>query len=138
MRESGQMHILDTTSPAAVLAASEANLCDAWALFGCPLPDGFYDGPDLQRVISGLPSAFWNSVYRARFARDTVDAQIEAALAPYRQRNLDMFWWLTSSSQPAELGERLEAHGLNRVGALVDMAADLRSVPDAVPMPPGL
>lgn len=130
--------IIEETSPTVVLPASEANLCDAWAVFGCSLPDGFHDGADMQRIISGLPSAFWNSVYRARFAPNTVDEQIEATLAPYKERNLDMFWWLTSSSQPANLGERLEAHGLTRVGALVDMAADLRNLPGTVPTPSAL
>jgi GNAT superfamily N-acetyltransferase len=129
--------IIEDFSPTASIAASEANMCASWADVGCPLPGELYDGPDMQRIVSGLPSPLFNAVYRARLAPDTVDEQIEAAIAPFKARGLDAFWWLTASSQPADLGARLEAHGLTFRGTTPDMVANLREIPPTA-MPAGV
>src|SRR5207248_233597 len=101
-----------------------ASMCASWADVGCPLPGELYDGPDMQRIVSGLPAPLFNAIYRARFAPETVDEQIEAAIAPFKARGLAALWWLTASSQPADLGARLEAHGLTYLGTTPDMVAD--------------
>ena len=67
--------VLTDMSAVATLAASESNLCAAWSDIGCALPGELYNGSDMFRILSGLPSPFWNAVYRPRFSPETVDEQ---------------------------------------------------------------
>src|ERR1700674_445382 len=127
--------ILNDLSPVATLAASEANLCAAWSDIGCPLPGELYHGPDMFRFRSGLPSPFWNAVYRPRFSPETADEQIDTPLKYFGEHGQAMFWWLTSSFRPTDLGARLEARGLSRELTLLDMAADLAKIPESSPLP---
>src|SRR5437867_1036276 len=59
-----------------------------------------YDGPDLLRVLTGIPHPVFNAVFRARFSPGALDEQIESALAPFKARGLPMFWWVGPDGEP--------------------------------------
>lgn len=57
-----------------------------------------------------------NRVLSAQLAPDDIDARIEATLTHFRSRRLPMSWRIGPSSQPADLGKHLMAHGLTYTG----------------------
>lgn len=91
-----------------------------------------------RSVITGGQHPFLNHVFLTPPSPEAVDAAIEAALAPLRSRNLPALWWSGFSFQPADLGARLEAHGLSHLGDWTGMAVDLQALDEAAQSPPGL
>src|SRR4029079_12822977 len=89
-------------------------------------------------IITGGTHPFLNHVFLTPRASQSLDTAIEAALAPFRARNLPAFWWSGFSSQPADLGARLEAHGLTHLGDWTGMAVDLLALHEELPAPPKL
>ena len=130
--------ILRDLSRPALIGAIEENLCATWALVGkTPLAECEV-GPELMRLISGVPSPVCNGVYRARFAAADADARIRDALLPFRSRKLPMIWWAGPSSRPSCMGPRLAAHGLVHADESPGMALDLSTLDRGAPPPPGL
>lgn len=62
-------------------------------------------------TISDLPYPLFNSVMRARLAESDVDHAIDARMQSCRDRDVPMLWWTGPSTQPANLGERLDGRG---------------------------
>lgn len=109
-----------------VVAAIESNLCEwmrAWDWANSPKGQ-VVDDPFVFWAISGVPIVDCNGVFRADFANET-ESRIDAALEPFRQERMPMCWWIGPSSRPADLGERLQSHGLVHVGNPPGMAVDL-------------
>lgn len=96
------------------------------------------DTPELAWGISGLAVGLFNGIVRTRLNAEpaaSLDARIEATLAPFMARQLPMAWWVTPSSRPADLAARLEAYGLQHVGDDPAMAVDLLALPERVAVP---
>jgi GNAT superfamily N-acetyltransferase len=74
-------------------------------------------------------------VLRARLEPGRVDTAIEMAIARYRQRGVPMAWWTGPVTRPADLGERLLAHGLTPEEGLTGMAVDLLTIREDLPTP---
>jgi GNAT superfamily N-acetyltransferase len=122
-------------TPAALAAADERNLAEAWASFG-QVPDVAVDAtPAMVRVATGLPNPALNGVVRARLAPDEVDARIDDTLAWFTTQRVPMIWWVGPTSSPDDLGARLEVHGLSRVGTTPGMSIHLDALPDVAPVP---
>ncbi|MCL1470799.1 GNAT family N-acetyltransferase [Argonema antarcticum] len=83
------------------------------------------DKPDMLLIDSRLPSDTFNYVCRANFPESEVDSRIDFALNYFQQRQLPIAWWIGPNSQPANLAEHLEKHGLKRVEQAAGMALDL-------------
>lgn len=126
------------TDPASALAlaASEANLCSALLDLVPSVPGETYDGPEFFRYMSGLPFALWNGVVHPRLTPETADQQIEAEVRRFEGHGVPMCWWLTYSSRPNDLAQRLEKRGLAATMLLEEMSVDLTAIPDSVPLPP--
>jgi GNAT superfamily N-acetyltransferase len=92
----------------------------------------------VQWVMTGIPHPMFNGVFGATLPCDGVEAAIEEAMAPFKAHHVPMCWWTGPSTRPADLGERLEAHGLRRAEDLPGMAMDLAALNDALPEPSGL
>jgi len=113
------------TSNDVFLKAIEDNLFSAWAhLARLPQVD-YRDEPESVRFLGGIPFPLCNSVMRADLAEAEIDGKIEETLSPFRERELPMFWWIGPATRPADLGSRLERHGLRYMDEAVGMAADL-------------
>jgi hypothetical protein len=61
---------------------------------------------------TGLPHPMFNIVIGARFPAAEVDARVKATLAQFQPEGIPFSWWIGPLSQPADLDQKLEAHGL--------------------------
>jgi ribosomal protein S18 acetylase RimI-like enzyme len=128
----------DDLSPAALVEAIEANVVDLFGTFRRWPRAAFGDEADLLWSVTDVPFPLFNGVLRARFTADSADARIEAAIARCRAKGVPMLWWTGPASQPAGLGDILQAHGLVLAADLPGMAADLHRLREAGPAPTGL
>ena len=71
-----------------------------------------HDDGDVIHGTTGIPMEIFNGATCARFDAETADERIEAILVPFRAERIDMSWMVGSTSTPADLVARLEAHGL--------------------------
>lgn len=117
----------------ALAGAIEANLYEQLrALAGFPGVE-FHEEPDMTWVITGIPFPPFNGVFATRLAPGAADARIRITLPHFRQRKVPMIWWVGPSTQPEDLGVRLQAHGLVHVGDEPGMAVDLRALNEDLP-----
>ncbi len=130
--------ILNNPTGPAIVEAIETNAADFFAYMGQAPQADLYNGPDMMRMITGIPYPLCNTVFRARIPRERLDEQIEETLSHFKARHLPMLWWTGPATRPAALGESLVAHGLMPAGSPPGMAADLERVKDDLPAPPDL
>lgn len=117
-----------------LLEALEDNTYAAYVDYARNPASWVSETPSMLSFISGLPMALFNGIARARLAPDDLDAQITAALRPFRERSAPMFWWVSPTTRPPDLVDHLLAHGLARSGGMPGMAIDLDKMgtpPDA-------
>jgi GNAT superfamily N-acetyltransferase len=81
----------------------------AHALAGAEIVE--HDGLSYHHSFPSNP--MFKGVWRTRLAHDQVDKAIDETLAWFAARNAPfLFWWTGSDTTPADLGARLQAHGL--------------------------
>jgi ribosomal protein S18 acetylase RimI-like enzyme len=130
--------ILEDPSPLALAEAAEANLIALYVDLARSPQVTLHEEPGLVWFVTGVPSPSFNRILRAQFESEGIDAQIEAALAPFRARNLPLVWHTGPATRPADLGERLVAHGLQFADDEPGMAAALHHLDDEADLPSGL
>jgi GNAT superfamily N-acetyltransferase len=88
---------------------------------------------------SSIISPMFNGVIRTTIPPDQVGAIIKQTLDYFASRKKPLaFWWVGPSSQPADLGTQLVAHGLTEYEINApSMAIDLHRLPAAVSVPEG-
>jgi GNAT superfamily N-acetyltransferase len=116
-----------------VVSAIESNLFEMLTLFASFQPSGLDHGGERVRFMTGLRYPALNGIFRARLADEGIDVAIESLLAPFKEHQVPMFWWVGPSTEPRNLSQRLEAHDLVRAGRLHGMAIDLAHVAESVP-----
>ncbi len=101
-----------------------------------------HEDPDVSWAISSIPHPLFNVVSQTHFAAnlspEAIDARIDEVLSLYRSRKLPLIWWVTPLTRPADLGARLEAHGLAKADELPGMVLDLRTMHIDESAPTGL
>lgn len=132
------MEILSDPSPSALAAAIEANRDASWADLGRSPRVSVHHQPELMWYITGMPSPGGNGLCRTRIESEDVDARIETALIPFKAQKLPMTWHTGPTTQPADLGERLTAHGLRDAGDEPGMAVDLLALNESPAAPHAL
>jgi GNAT superfamily N-acetyltransferase len=97
-------------------------------------------GRYLTWLITNMPDHFMNLVVCTQLPSEGIDELIGDALAHFRSLNIGRVSWLAQEGVPAtEIKKYLVAQGLTfRESFAIEMAADLRSVPDDLPTPIGL
>jgi ribosomal protein S18 acetylase RimI-like enzyme len=127
-------------TPAQLARLTEANLYEFLTALA------HHPGADLARLPeltrysdTAIISPMFNGVIGAEMSADRADALIQHTIDYFTARQRPMaFWWVGPSSQPADLGARLLAHGL--VEFEIDapaMAADLHALPEIEATPAG-
>src|SRR5690349_2094822 len=125
-------------TPAQLARLNEANIYEFLTALARDPDADLAHTPEVTRYSHpAIISPMLNGVIGARLPADQADAIIEETLEYFAARQRPMaFWWVGPSSQPADLGARLLAHGL--VEFAVDtpaMAVDLHALPQATPTP---
>ena len=116
--------------------ALEANMVAFWRAYGAAPGCEVTEGPGLTRVVTGMPVALFNGVFRARLGDDAAAAAIEETRQAVARRQAPLLWWVAPGSQPAGLGDLLLAHGFTPAGSVPGMAVDLARLAPAPALPP--
>lgn len=111
-------------STQAFIEAAESNLVEKCLSFS-RLPGGEGYGPNPLWFVTGSQVAGYNGVARACFPAADADAAISAALQPFHERNLPLTWWTGPSTQPGNLGARLQTQGFRHNRDMIGLCADL-------------
>ncbi|HLW02754.1 MAG TPA: GNAT family N-acetyltransferase [Ktedonobacterales bacterium] len=93
---------------------------------------------EIEWVVTGVDDNTFNGVVRAQLSEDNVDQMIDEVARRFQERHAWHLWFLTEDSRPADLAQRLEAHGWVRLQEGVGMALDLSAIAETFPPPPGL
>jgi len=136
--ERQQSLILENPSPLALAKAAEANLIALYVDLARSSQVTLGEGAGLVWFITGVPHPSFNRILSAQFKASDVDAQIEAALAPFKSRDLPLVWHTGPATRPSDLGERLVAHGLRFANDEPGMAIDLHRLDVEAHIPSGL
>lgn len=127
------------TDMAGSVAANTANYLALMKTLGSAWPAlQVHDDPDMLWWFSGIPFPLFNGVAGARFEPDSADERIEAVIEIGRVHEVPLMWQLDPSSQPDDLGQRLEAHGFGQRTESPGMAVWLPDLKGAERLPEGV
>jgi hypothetical protein len=96
------------------------------------------DDGRVRWVIGDIPIDYHNGVVHADLAPDEADGAILESLERFRAHGAPGSWHVGPSMRPADIGERLVAHGFDYGGDDIGMAVDLAALPEEVPVPEDL
>ena len=108
-----------------MVKAVEANLFAFFPLLAKWPRAETHDDPDMFWTLSDAPYPLFNSICRARLAPEDADEGITIAMARCALKRVPMLWWTGPQSEPADLEDRLIAHGFY-ADYSTGMAADLQ------------
>lgn len=122
-------------SAAALIRGIEENLYEYVKLYGVLEDAQLYDGEDMLRLRTpSVPNAFFNSVLRANFPLLETETRLDAVLSEYIEASLPVMWWIGSTTQPLDLGQRLRNRGFY-LEQMPGMAVNLHTLPDNTIVP---
>ena len=98
-----------TVSPACLTV--EHDFVAAWWLLAEAAGHELHDEPDLRWFHTGLPDAHLNPVLTTRLPPARADAVIDRMAAELIARGPPFMWWVTPSSAPDDLADRLTSRG---------------------------
>ena len=114
--------------PEEAIAAVERNWRASVRAFGLAPSTVVRDDDELFWYVTGLPDATFNSIMYANLLPERVDAAVDELFRLRTTYDVPMGWLVGPSSRPADLGARLEAHGLVHRGTLTPMTVALAVV----------
>jgi GNAT superfamily N-acetyltransferase len=83
---------------------------------------------DLTWVITGIADNTFNGVAWTHLTESTAAAQIPDILQHFRVHDVPALWYVASDSQPATLGDLLQANGCERLDSGISMTAHLNTL----------
>ncbi|MBO0780534.1 MAG: GNAT family N-acetyltransferase [Ktedonobacteraceae bacterium] len=125
-------------SPAALIAAIEANLWEAARIWARLLDSEIIETKEHTCFISGMPFSMFNGVIRARFSSETANDGMAALFNKFEQRSVPFSWLISPSTQPADVEQHLVNRGFKLDEEEIGMAIDLSLLPSDLALPPGL
>lgn len=111
-----------------VVEALEANLFSFFTNFGRTPSGEVNESSKLLYFATGIGSLFYNGVFRARLQEEEVEVVIAKVIENFAAKPVPFCWWTSNSTQPANLGQYLEAQGLKHLSAYPGMALDLSNL----------
>lgn len=112
----------------------EANLWEAWSIFGRGPGCALHEDDDALWFETPLPIIPYNGVLRFH-GRSDVDRRIAEIADHFQRRNAEFMWVLHPTAVPHDLPGRLLAHGLKDVEPIAGMGRVLDDLPE-IPLPP--
>ncbi len=97
----------------------------------------FHSSPAIRWMITDIPFPLFNAILGARLSLGEVDETVQTIIASAKARKVPLLWWITPSTEPGDLGTRLERHGFAFSGDAPGMALDLARLPEVGPLPAG-
>jgi GNAT superfamily N-acetyltransferase len=132
------MDVLQDLSDSSMVNAIEKNRYSLAPLYyNWPGAEG-YTGKDLCWCITDIAFPACNAAFQARLNPERVEDVIETFIARGRAKKVPLHWWIGHDTRPADLGERLKAHGFIHSGDSAGMAIDLLGMNEDVPRLPAL
>ncbi len=128
--------ILQDISTSQVGVAIQENFAEKVAAFGRYYPGSeLHEDPELQWFRT--PSNAFNTVLRTSMNAEDADieAKISRALAYFKAQDIPMAWLVGPASQPANLDEILQRHGLTCLFGEIGMAVDMQHMNEDVGIP---
>jgi GNAT superfamily N-acetyltransferase len=128
---------LSELPPEQIVALVKANWADFYTHLGRAPTAELSVGRHLSWLLTGVPDAFLNVVFRTDLPVDGAAEIVDAAVRHFRTSGLArLSWWVDGPD--TDVGRHLAHHGLTFAAGGVAMAANLRSIEGAAPPTPGL
>ncbi len=129
---------LEDMAPETLAAAIENNAV-ACAKYWARWPKlRLFEEHNMVLTLSNIRFPFFNNVFAAQFRSDECAAAIDGVLTQAKALNLPMFWWTGPSTEPDDLGSRLEDKKFSHLYEAAGMAVDLSSLGAGRGAPPEL
>jgi GNAT superfamily N-acetyltransferase len=96
-----------------------------WSCFGRWPRGALIEEAGTLRFETPIPNLPYNGVIRTHLADENADQVIASVVDSFARRGVAFAWWDQPSSTPADIGRRLEAHGLAAVMQVVGMSLEL-------------
>lgn len=119
------------------ITALEENLWAQWSQFGVPEGCDFLRDGGVYQLQTPIATFPYNGVFRFIEAQD-VDAKIDAIIAAYDARQVDHFWVVHPTAQPADLDRRLRDRGFEEVEVCPGMVTTPAGLIANSPPPPDI
>src|SRR5262245_22522492 len=129
---SSSLHDLSTPS---LVTAIEANLFALMAEFEKWPRAQVQLEAHLQWSLTDIAFPLFNSILRARLEAENVATTIQGLVAQAKARHVPLLWWTGPSTQPTDLGQRLEQSGFVNSGQSPGMAVALAQLAEPLPGP---
>jgi GNAT superfamily N-acetyltransferase len=130
--------ILQDLSPAGVALALDANKIASGMLLST-LPNAtLHNESGILWFETGLALDAYNGVLQTSLSREALPEAISRVLTHFQARNLPFHWRPGPSSQPENIGDLLEAHGILNDEDEPGMAVDLLAINEDLPAVPSL
>jgi GNAT superfamily N-acetyltransferase len=131
--------VLSDFSVQRLVSAIRANWADYYAYLGRSSHAEYFDSPHLTYLLTSIPDAFLNVVFRTQLPSQRTDELIDKALAHFRAQDVKrLSWWADGETPRAELDKHLINRGLTFNEGGTGMAADLETLPENLGSPAGL
>jgi GNAT superfamily N-acetyltransferase len=131
--------ILSNFTAQTLVSSIRANWADYYSYLGRASDAELSASPYLTWLLTGIPDAFLNVVFRTQLPAHRAGELIEETLAHFRSRNVQrLSWWAESETPRTELEKHLVSRGLIFNEGGTGMAADLRALPEDLRPPAGL
>lgn len=99
------------TNVATACLTVERDFEAAWWLLAEAAGHELHDEPELRWFHTGLPDPHLNAVLATRLHPQDADVQIDRMVSELIARGAPFMWWVTPSSTPGDLADRLASRG---------------------------
>ncbi len=120
--------ITDLAAPELVAAVANNQVAYRSVLGHAPIAE-WHDEPGLTWYSSEVKSWVGNLVIRAQLAPDEAAAKVQAVFDYGRARGRAISWTINPTTRPADLGEYLQAQGMQGFSGIPNMVVDLDALP---------
>lgn len=116
------------------MSPAESILRECFRCFGRHLSNAtLIDDGEVFGVMTEIPLTFFSGIGSA-----DVRGDVAPVVERFREKRVPFRWWITPSTRPADLPERLEREGMRYVYDSGGMVAEMKHAPLDKPLPDGL
>jgi GNAT superfamily N-acetyltransferase len=138
MKEDEMSEILIDRSDEALTWAIEENFFKFISLLKQYPKAEVHDDPELLWTITDIPFFLFNVQMRTRLLPEVVEPIIRSAIERGQTHGVPICWYVSQTTKPVDLGNRLVKHGFIREESEIGMAIDLSLINQGLPVSPDL